>query len=663
VGSLTAEDLDKMDRIRSRLYSFVSDNPDGEDAAKARELLARMPKVNVGPADIKPDENPSGPLVKLPGEHSMIEAKIPGLEVPESATALDVMDPRTKGLQALDSLDTGLRTLGAGFGAGTLVAGSAAKLIPALAGKGLGAAAGRVLGAAGEGAVTGGGVSAMDAANRGQDAGEVARAGAGGALMGGAVGGGAQTVGEMLTGAGRAMLASKGAAARALIEKYGGKVGLFNSGSGLPELDGVKGPVTDYDIGAAARKSGQDLIRANDARFHQEGRLPYQEELAKLEGRAPAVPVDDSDIIGSSPARRPPSPPSNVDPQMEARLRALGDAGFKVPGSRAWTPSEVANGAQGGALRVDDGPLAPSTPASQAAMAGEDARLPPAYRMVDVTPVKQKMLEVMRDKSTDPATQAFLAHQVKILDEFHTTDNGMVEMTHKDINGLKSMLQNASNPGLPPGAGSVRDVKIGQVAAVAKSIVDTGPYAEANANYAAAKNASGDFREALGMARRPAPSEAIDEGKAARFLARQGQTTTTAGIQGGDQRLADLVAQHPELARTIDAPNLLKAKADLQLGTGNHVGGLIHRPAASVLGMAAHNASAIAGRAAYWPAKGMAGVGRDALSQGINPLVAAAQQNQQAEEQRRQMELQKRLNDAQTIHTIFGKPRDESPPQ
>ncbi|HXN34876.1 MAG TPA: hypothetical protein VN877_01815, partial [Opitutaceae bacterium] len=640
------DDAALYDSIRAKVYAKLADDPTAADAPVYRSILAKLPKVNVGPADIKPDENPSGPLVKLPGEHSMLEVKIPGLDIPESATALDVMDPRTKGLQALNEVVPGLRTVAAGFGVGGALAGAAGEAVPALA-RSVG---GRILGSAAEGAVGSGGVSAMDAASRGQSAGEVARAGAGGALMGGAVGAGAQTVGEMLAGAGRAALSTKGAAARKLIEKYGGKVGALDSGSGLPELDAQQGAVTPADVGALAKESGKKLIAANDARFHQEGRLPYQKEIARIEGRS----LPDTGGV-----------PSPVEGEPQTKVIKNQRMSEIVPPSQGGMPVGMTD-AERAALpdntasldktqRIDMG----STPETKSAMAGDDAVLPPGLRYQDVTPLRNKMLEVAQDKSTDPATQAFLRKQASIIAKENAHSSGLYLMTEQDLNGLKSMLQNASNPGLPPGAGSVRDVKVGLVAAEAKRLVDQGPYGAPNAAYAAAKNASGDFRESMGLGRKPARSEAVDEGKAARFLMRQGQSTAAAGIQGADPRLADLVAQHPELQRTVDAPRLLQAKGDLQFGLTP--GMATHGATIGAARFAAHNASALAGRVGYGPAQAAVGA-RDALSQGVNPLVAAAQQSQQAqaEEQQRQQALQLRMRDAHVIHTIFGKPRDEN---
>lgn len=436
---------------------------------------------------------------------------------------------------------------------GGAAAGAAAEAVPAVARLAAGGAPARVLASGLTGAA--GGVGATIGS------GDMSPGGiATGAASGGLVGAGATTVGEMLAGAGRAVRESKGGAARALIEKFGGNVSPTDSGSGIPELDGLK-TVTDADIGAQARASGKRLLQANDQMFDAEGRQPYKAATAQ----------------------------------------------------------------------VDQG-------------AGQ--------RLVDVTPVRQKMLEVAYDKSTDPGTKAWLLNQADIIEKMHTGPMGVNVMSEKDINGLKSMLWQSANPGLAPGAGSVRDAKIGSVAQVAQSIADQGPYAPANQAYAAAKGRSGDFRESFGMARKPAANEQVDERRIANALARRGQTTTTAGIQGGDQRLAQLEQANPALARDIAAPALVKAKGDLQFGLG-HTGGLIDRmPSKHLLvDIARQNIPAMSGRFAYGPAGAV-----QAAGQGI---ASAAQQAAQAAAIAQQ---QKKARDAQVVTAIFGAGRGKPGP-
>jgi hypothetical protein len=404
-----------------------------------------------------------------------------------------------------------------------------------------------------------------------------------------AIGAAIPTVGGMLKGAGQAVLSSKGGKARALLGKYGANVGVTDSGSGLPELDAIKGRVSDADIGATARESGRKLLDVNDATFNAEGRQPYKRDVAQI------------------------------------------DKG------------------QG-------------------------------RNLVDVLPLRRKMLEVAGAPDTDPAVRNVLAGQVKEMDAaFPDTGMGKRYAPEAWVNGKTSWLWKQAKPDrLASGAGTPRDAKFADVAAVGQDIREQGPYAEANKRYAVAKQESGDFREALGAKRTPGMDETIDERKIGNFLARRGQTTTTAGIQGGDKRLADLVARRPDLQRTVDAPELVRAKGDLQFRMGApHHGGLIDRlagpGAAAVAGagmalghgdygaaaavpayLAATNAAPIAGRLLYPGARPAMAAG--STLQGTAGLASQFSALQVAAEQKRQ-------RDAAVIQTIFGKTPDEQPTQ
>lgn len=229
--------------------------------------------------------------------------------------------------------------------------------------------------------------------------------------------------------------------------------------------------------------------------------------------------------------------------------------------------------------------------------------------LVSVIPLRRAMIQMATDPSTDPGTANFLKSQVADMDAQFPLDNGRQYAPESWVNGKTSMLWDRARPGLPSGAGSVQDAKIGQVATVGQKLREAGPYADANKKYAEAKNASGDFREALGLKRKPSADENIDERRAANVLARRGQTTTTAGIQQGDKRLQELLDANPELARVADVPELLKAKADLQFGLGEHGGFLKRLTHLSTLGVGLQNVDPIAGRLLYTPARGAVPVG------------------------------------------------------
>ncbi len=395
-----------------------------------------------------------------------------------------------------------------------------------------------------------------------------------------AIGGALPAVGGMLSAAGRGVLGSHGAKARQRIEAAGGSVGVEDSGSGLPEFQG-RGKITDADIGDVSREAARKLLAENDRRFDVEGRQPYRAATAEIE---------------------------------------------KGQGKN----------------------------------------------LVSIIPLRREMNRVAEDPSTDPGTRGFLRSQVAEMDAQFPIDNGRQYAPESWVNGKTSMLWERAKPGLPSGAGSVQDAKIGTVAAVGQKLREAGPYADANKRYAEAKGESGDFREALGLKRKPSPDENIDERRAANVLARRGQKTTTAGVQQGDKRLQELLDANPDLARVAEGPELLKAKADLQFRAGapGH-GGMLERigiPGGSVIGatagaaaggahggiagallglgtgLAAQNATPIAGRLLYNPAQAAVPTGEALSAAGpmaaqyaalkSNPILQAYLEAQQREKER-----------------------------
>lgn len=290
--------------------------------------------------------------------------------------------------------------------------------------------------------------------------------------------------------------------------------------------------------------------------------------------------------------------------------------------------------------------------------------------LASTIPLRREMIRVASDPSTDPATRNFLEGQVREMDAQFPIDNGRQYAPESWINGKTSMLWQRAKPGLPSGAGSVQDAKIGTVATVGQKLREAGPYADANRKYAEAKNDSGDFREALGLKRKPSPDENVDERRVANVLARRGQKTTTAGIQQGDERLQELLDANPELARVAEGPELLKAKADLQFRVGNPAhGGMLERiglPGGALLGglaadmagghgvkgaalglltgLTAQNATPIAGRLLYNPARAAVPAGEAIAGAGplasqyaalaSNPIIQAYLQAQQRDKER-----------------------------
>jgi hypothetical protein len=518
VGSYTIEPIGPTKPQRS-LADVISDAVDAglSDAEIKAAVAKRKPEIvnkySVSPKVTGPaaGEYEAGPLSQ---QELALGARL--AKDPLAEGDVDMQDPRWQRLTGHTPADEAERAQQSeargflGFAAGGLAGQAAGGAVRAL---GAGEGAQAIIGGAASGA--------LPTAMAGGSKADVAKD----ALIGAAV----PTVGGLLKGAGQAVLNGKGGRARALLERHGANVGVADSGSGLPELDAVKGRVSDADIGATARESGRKLLDVNDRTFDAEGRQPYKRDVAQI------------------------------------------DKG------------------QG-------------------------------RNLVDVLPLRRKMLEVAGMPDTDPAVRNVLVGQVQEMDAaFPDTGMGRRYAPEAWVNGKTSWLWKQAKPDrLASGAGTPRDAKFADVAAVGQDIREKGPYADANKRYATAKQESGDFREALGAKRVPSADETIDERKIANALARRGQTTTTAGIQGGDKRLADLVAAHPELQRTVDAPELVRAKGDLQFRLGGpHHGGLIDRVAGPAAGLAAAAGAAAAGHNGL---AGAAAVGAYALGQNTAPI-------------------------------------------
>lgn len=527
------------DIISDAVDAGLSDAEIKSAVAKRKSLTTASKPAGHGRGDelFQPDPSPSGVVT--------VGRRLPKTEVTDTG---DV---------DLGKLGMGPAAAGAGMVAGTSYPGAPPANEGSEARGFMRFAAGGLAGMAGAGAA-----GALGAGPAGQAIAGGAAAGAAPTAMEGApatdivrdagIGAAAPTVGAVLTGAGKAVLASKGAKARQLIEGYGGKVGLGDSGSGLPEFAG-RGKVSDYDIGEAARESGQKLLAENDRRLDTNGKQPYQSEV---------------DSIKSSGMGR---------------------------------------------------------------------------NLADASPVRTKMEELAADKRLQPDVRERLRRDMMTFDKEHGGKRWV--MSEADMNDYRRMYfdrarfdSRSGAPGAPEWAA---------VGGEFKSLVDKGPFEPANAKYAKAIGEHGDFREAFGMAREPSPNEQIDERRIANALARRGQTTTTAGVQQGDKRMDALLGSDPALQRVAAAPELLRAKADLQPGIPEH-GGLIHRVAPA--GLVAHNLSPLTGRALYNPARaavptGQALTGAAALASQFSALQAAL--------------AQKKQRDAMVIDTIFGKSKPD----
>lgn len=209
----------------------------------------------------------------------------------------------------------------AGEGAQGLLGMLESRVPAALASRPILAGAGRVAGQAAAGAGIGGLAGGLEETFRDADINTLGpragRAALRGAKWGGLAGGGASALGEVAAPIGTALRNSVGGKARALIEKYGGRVGPTTSGDGgALDMELVGLPPNDYGIGQAGRNSAVDILEGTEAQHMTDTAIPHK--LAR-------------EAIDASPAGQ---ALEDVSPVLN-RLRAMVSDGRLSPGEVA----------------------------------------------------------------------------------------------------------------------------------------------------------------------------------------------------------------------------------------------------------------------------------------------------------------------------------------
>lgn len=382
----------------------------------------------------------------------------------------------------------------------------------------------------------------------------------GGALGGGVVGAGLGALGPL----GRAVMSSKGGAARQFIEDRGGSVGPTTPGKGGPFDSMVTQGNTDADIGqqaAASADQGLDMLKA----------------------------------------------------ERESKLRPIGRQMEAIDNSAA------------------------------------------GRAKVDVTDLVTKLEDARDSLKTTPDMRAKLTDQLALITKNQKPGfNPQVhnfELSESDVNAVKRMLATAGKVGKSTDATLI---PAQQAASTARDLVDQGPYAQPNAQYAAESNRMRESRRLLGINERPMTPEetraSVDKVK--NRIVRRGQNTVTAGGQDAD--LEEFEQRHPDIGLELSKPALLRKKADLSFSLFPKAhGGLIDRTGSGVataaamdavaslmghgysspakalttagLALALKNMPAIQGRLLYPAAKGLA----DGSASKLIPLFAAARAAQE----------------------------------
>jgi hypothetical protein len=248
-----------------------------------------------------------------------------------------------------------------------------------------------------------------------------------------------------------------------------------------------------------------------------------------------------------------------------------------------------------------------------------------------VSDIVQNMQAASEELDASPQSRAALKDAIEAIKkkqgESFNPDTDPYMLSEADVNKLKRGLSRAGN------VGTSTDEKYrpaATAAAQARDIVDQGPFAEANAEYAKESKHYQKSRKLLGITERPRTPEETTAAvnKVKNMITRRGQNTVTAG---GQQAAAEEFAQrHPDIEREFEKQQIMRAKADLNfnlLPPGH--GGLIERGAGAML----HNAKPLAGRVLYNPAKMLLGLEPmflEGVPQLQNPLMEAARPRREA---------------------------------
>jgi len=243
-----------------------------------------------------------------------------------------------------------------------------------------------------------------------------------------------------------------------------------------------------------------------------------------------------------------------------------------------------------------------------------------AKALVDVRPIYSDLAK----SYYDPANLQVRGQIKELMDlmEFYQRGNGSMLMTEEGLNGLRRGIAGVSKVGVST-EGKLSPLR--SAFGKAKSMVDMGPYAEANRLFSEGTAEADESLKMLDLRRSRSAQEPI-KGNLGVKAQRLGQNTVTAGR---DRPGVDAFREkHPDLAAELDAPELMRSESDLAFHLLPHAhGGLIERTAgaaglapalmlagaghggqgvASLLaGLALQNATPIAGRVLYNPARAL----------------------------------------------------------
>lgn len=200
-------------------------------------------------------------------------------------------------------------------------------------------------------------------------------------------------------------------------------------------------------------------------------------------------------------------------------------------------------------------------------------------RDVDVYDLYKKAIDLAQSHRTTNATKRLLEAEVIEPLSAHIGTG----MKLQDFNDFRGKLGDLAEP---PAIGSTPESRqFGDLAADARGVVKNTALGEVNTRYAERMDKLEQGHQRLGFRNRTHTDieDPVAAKRAANFVAREGQTSVTSGIQ--DQDAKELLKLYPQFEQELAAPELLRAAQRLKLGLG-HTGGGLHHIAG---GLISHN--------------------------------------------------------------------------
>ncbi len=232
---------------------------------------------------------------------------------------------------------------------------------------------------------------------------------------------------------------------------------------------------------------------------------------------------------------------------------------------------------------------------------GSIAESPEGAQLRDVSSLVANAEAALHEFGTNPqaksAIEDFLATTRAKQGQHFNPDVDSYFLTESDLNAARRDLDTAARTGL---SNAAQFHPLREAANEARSMVNEGPFKEANADFSLEARRYQKSRRLLGLAERNQKPEEPDAAvnKVKNLITRRGQNTVTSG--GQEDRLRRFENRHPDIAEEFARPEILRKRADISLHLlPQRHGGLIDRTGSAIGGAAALEALAHAASAGH----------------------------------------------------------------